>query len=161
MTFEKITLDGGFRYNIPKYDNSYISVEPDLQSTGTLMSISVSLKDIFDSKMQLLPPQTLPGGRNLPGVSSGRLPAVAFTIPEWKNMAFYIGPKFFGVFVPAKIDVGVDNIITARYYSGNARAGNISIVGPDKNGENSGFVLLLDLSTTVKNRLKYVANKYN
>jgi len=161
MVFENIQLDGGLRYNIPKYDNSYIAVEPDLQSAGTLMSISVSLQDVFNGDLQLLPPQSLPGGRNLPGVSSGRLPAVAFTIPKWKNMSFYLGPKFFGVFVPVKVDIGQDNIITARYYSGSARAGNISLVGPDANGENSGFVLLLDLSKTVTKRLKKIAKKYD
>ncbi len=160
MVFDNIQLDGGLRYNIPQYNNSYIAIEPDLQSAGTLMSISVSLDDVFNGDLQLLPPQSLPGGRNLPGVSSGRLPAVAFSIPKWKNMSFYLGPKFFGVFVPVKLDIGQDNIVTARYYSGSARAGNISLVGPDANGENSGFVLLLDLNSTVKRRLKRVANKY-
>ena len=161
MTFENIQLDGGLRYSIPKYDNSYIEIGPDLQSAGTLMSISVSLQDVFNGDLQLLPPQSLPGGRNLPGVSSGRLPAVAFTIPKWKNMAFYLGPKFFGVFVPVNLDIGQDNIITARYYSGSARAGNISLVGKDSNGENSGFVLLLDLNSTVKKRLQKVAKKFD
>lgn len=160
MVFENIQLEGGLRYNIPKYDNSYIAIEPDLQSTGTLMSINVSLDDIFSGDLELLPPQSLPGGRNLPGVSSGRLPAVAFSIPKWKNMAFYLGPKFFGVFIPVNLDIGMNNIVTARYYSGSARAGNISLVGPDANGENSGFVLLLDLNSTVKSRLKKIAKKY-
>lgn len=161
MTFDNIQLDGGLRYNIPEYNNSYIAIEPDLQSTGTLMSINVSLQDVFNDDLQMLPPQSLPGGRNLPGVSTGRLPAVAFSIPKWKNMAFYLGPKFFGVFVPVKLDIGTNNIVTARYYSGRVRAGNISLVGPDENGENSGFVLLLDLSSSVKKRLKSIANKYN
>jgi hypothetical protein len=161
MVFENLTLEGGFRYNIPEYNNSYISIEPDLQSTGTLMSINVSLQDVFNGDLQLLPPQSLPGGRNLPGVSTGRLPAVAFSIPKWKNMAFYLGPKFFGVFIPVKLDIGTNNIVTARYYSGKVRAGNISLVGADENGENSGFVLLLDLSSSVKRRLKKVANKYD
>ncbi len=161
MVFENLQLEGGFRYNIPEYTNSYIAIEPDLQTTGTLMSINVSLQDVFNGDLQLLPPQSLPGGRNLPGVSTGRLPAVAFSIPKWKNMAFYLGPKFFGVFIPVKLDIGTNNIVTARYYSGKVRAGNISLVGADENGENSGFVLLLDLSSSVKRRLKKVANKYD
>lgn len=160
MVFENIQLQGGLRYNIPQYDNSYIEIGPDAFSAGTLMTINVSLDDVFDGDLQLLPPQSLPGGRNLPGVATGRLPAVAFSIPNWNNMAFYLGPKFFGVFVPVKLDIGQDNIITARYNSGNARVGNISMVGPDKDGENSGFVLLLDLNSTVKRRLKRVANKH-
>jgi len=160
MVFDDISLDGGLRYNIPNYDESYIAIEPDLQSSGTLMSINISLQDIFGGELELLPPLSLPGGRNLPGVSSGKLPAVAFSIPKWKNMSFYLGPKFFGVFVPTQLDIGTNNIVTARYYSGSVRAGNISLVGPDENGENSGFVLLLDLSKSVKKRLKKIAKRY-
>ncbi len=160
MTFENIQLDGGLRYSIPEYENSYIEVGPDLASAGTLMSISVSLDDVFNDNLQLLDPQKLPGDRNLPGVASGALPAVAFTIPNWSNMTFYLGSKFFGVFVPVKMDIGTNNIVTARFYSGSVRAGNISLVGADANGENSGFVLLLDLSSSVKKRLKKIAKKY-
>lgn len=152
--FENIQLQGGLRYAIPKYNNSYLEVSPDLESDGTLMSVSVSLEDILGDDLLSLPPQSLPGGRALPGVSSGRLPAVAFSIPKWKNMAFYLGPKFFGVFIPTNLEIGTDSIITARYNIGEKRAGNISMVGKDVNGENSGFLLLLDLDATTKSRLK-------
>ena len=158
MVFENIQLDGGLRYAIPKYNNSYIEVSPDLQSTGTLMSVSVSLDDVFNGELDLLPPQMLPGGRALPGVASGALPAVAFTIPKWKNMSFYVGKKFFGMFIPAQLDIGTNNIVTARFYSGKVRAGNLSLVGKDDNGENSGFVLLLDLNSTAG---KYLKRKVN
>lgn len=160
MVFENIELQGGLRYQIPEYDNSYIEISPDLASAGTLMSISVSLDDVFDGDVQTLPAQELPGGRALPGVAGGRLPAVAFSIPEWNNMAFYVGPKFFGVFVPTKLDIGVNSIITARYTSGGNRVGNISLVGEDVNGENSGFLLMLDMNATVKRRLERIADQF-
>lgn len=157
MVFENIQLQGGLRYAIPKYDNSYIEVAPDLQSDGTLMSVSVSLDDIFGDEVDQLDPQSLPGGRALPGVSGGTLPAVAFSIPEWKNMAFYVGPQVFGIFVPTKLDIGVDNIITAAYKIGSTRMGNLSVVGPDSNGENSGFLLLLNVSRSNEKRLQRIA----
>ena len=161
MVFEDIQLDGGLRYSIPEYDNSYLEVSPDLSTAGTLMSINVSLDDVFNGVLLLLDPQKLPGDRNLPGVASGSLPAVAFSIPNWDNMTFYLGSKFFGVFVPVSgLDIGTNNIVTARFYSGKVRAGNISLVGADENGENAGFVLLLDLSSSVKKRLKKIAKKY-
>ncbi len=161
MTFENLQLDGGLRYAIPEYDNSYLEISPDLSSAGTLMSINVSLDDVFNDDLLLLDPQKLPGDRNLPGVASGALPAVAFSIPNWDNMTFYLGKKFFGVFVPVEgLDIGTNNIVTARFYSGKVRAGNISMVGADENGENAGFVLLLDLSSSVKRRLKKIAKKY-
>ncbi len=95
MVFENLQLDGGLRYNIPKYPNSYLEISPDLQSAGTLMAINLSLKDVLNLNLQLLDPATLPGGRALPGVAGGRLPAVAFSIEKFKNMGFYIGPKLF------------------------------------------------------------------
>lgn len=155
MVLENVQLEGGLRYSIPEYQNSYIEVSPDLQSSGTLMSISVKIADIFDDSLQLLPPQELPGGRSLPGVASGALPAVAFTLDFLGgDTTFYLGPKFFGIFIPMKMDIGTNNIVTARFYSGKIRAGNLSIVGEDDNGENSGFLLLLDLSSSVKRQLK-------
>lgn len=161
MVFENLQLDGGLRYNIPKYPNSYLEISPDLQSAGTLMAISVSLKDVFDTKLQTLDPATLPGGRSLPGIAGGRLPAVAFSIEKFKNMGFYLGPKMFGVFIPLK-NLGIGNsIITARYYTGANRIGNISLVGEDANGENAGILLLLDMNASVKKSLTTVAKKFD
>jgi hypothetical protein len=148
FVFQSIQLDGGLRYNIPKYPNSYLEISPDLQSAGTLMSINLAIKDVANGNLQLLDPQSLPGGRALPGVASGRLPAVAFSIEKFKGMSFYVGPKLFGVFVPLK-NLGIGNsIITARYFVSSTRVGNISLVGQDANGENSGILLMLDLSST-------------
>ncbi len=159
FVFEAIQLDGGLRYNIPKYPNSYLEISPDLQSGGTLMAINLSIKDVANTNLQLLDPQSLPGGRALPGVATGRLPAVAFSIEKFKGMSFYVGPKLFGVFIPLK-NLGIGNsIITARYYVSSTRVGNISLVGQDANGENSGILLMLDLSSsTAQKTLKASVN---
>lgn len=160
MVFQSIQLDGGLRYNIPKYPNSYLEISPDLQSAGTLMAINISLKDVFNTGLQTLDPQTLPGGRALPGVAGGRLPAVAFSIEKFHGMSFYLGPKLFGVFLPLK-NLGIGNsIITARYFTGSNRIGNISLVGQDANGENSGILLMLDMSASVQTKLKSYAQKF-
>jgi hypothetical protein len=160
MVFDGLQLDGGLRYNIPKYPNSYLEISPDLASSGTLMAISVSLQDVFNTSLQQLNPATLPGGRSLPGVAGGKLPAVAFSIEKFKNMGFYLGPKVFGVFIPVKtLGIGT-SIITARYYTGQNRIGNISLVGEDANGENAGILLMLDMSSTTQTQLKSVAKKY-
>lgn len=161
MVFESIQLDGGLRYNIPKYPNSYLEISPDLQSSGTLMAINIAINDVLNTGLQKLDPQSLPGGRPLPGVAGGRLPAVAFTIEKFHNMGFYIGPQVFGVFIPVNsLGIG-SSIITARYYTGKSRIGNISLVGDDANGENSGILLMLDMGASVKKQLKSVAAKYN
>lgn len=161
MIFDGLHLDGGLRYSIPKYPNSYLEISPDLQSAGTLMAISVSLKDVLGRDVRNFDPLTLPGGRSLPGVAGGRLPAVAFTIEKFKNMSFYLGPRVFGVFVPLnKLGIGT-SIITARYYTGSNRIGNISLVGEDANGENAGILLMLDMGEKVKSQLQSVSNQYN
>ena len=160
MVFENIQLDGGLRYVIPKYKYSYLEISPDLQSAGTLMTVSIGVKDLIDGNLETLDPQKLPGGRNLPGVASGALPAVAFSIEKFNNMTVYAGKDVFGLFVPAK--VGVDGAIASfRYYIGDKKAGTISLVGRDENGENDGILLLLDMKGQVKTKLKTMYNKYH
>jgi hypothetical protein len=157
MVIEAIELEGGLRYGIPKYPKSYIEISPDLESNGTLMAISVSLDDIFGGGLNQLDPQRLPGGRALPGVKSGALPAVAFSIEKFHGMAFYIGPEVFGVFVP--LGLGIENgIVTARYYVNGKNAGLLSIVGKDTNGENSGLLLMLNMKGWTS-RLQRIAKR--
>lgn len=159
MIFQNIALDGGLRYQVPKTKYSYMEISPDLQSGGTLMSFSLSLQDILKGGLTNLDPQKLPGGRALPGVASGALPAVAFSIEKFKNVVFYVGPTVFGVFAPSKINA--PGILTFRYNMNGKRAGNISIVGVDQNGENSGVLLLLDLTGSTKKSLDRLANIYS
>ncbi|OUR96980.1 hypothetical protein A9Q84_11635 [Halobacteriovorax marinus] len=159
MVIENMEIQGGLRYNIPKYPNSYIEISPDLQSNGTLMSISVSLDDLLDADLQGLDPQSLPGGRALPGVINGKIPAVAFSIENFHNMSVYLGPEIFGVFVPA--DLGIDGAIASfKYYISDTRAGTVSLVGNDADGENAGILLLLDIKGKWKKRMKKIAKKY-
>lgn len=158
--FENIQMDGGLRYNIPKYKYSFLEISPDVESNGTLMQVSISLKDIVEGGLDQLDPQKLPGGRNLPGVSSGSLPAVAFTVEKFKNMTMYVGKDVFGIFLP--VNVGVEGAIASfRYYIGEKRAGTVSLVGADANGENSGVLLMLDMKGQVKSQLMNVYKKYN
>ncbi|MBC7427112.1 MAG: hypothetical protein H7336_00780 [Bacteriovorax sp.] len=160
LVFENVQLDGGLRYNIPKYKYSFLEISPDLESNGTLMQVSVSLKDIINGGLDKLDPAKLPGGRNLPGVTSGSLPAVAFSIEKFHNMSLYLGKDVFGIFIPASI--GVDGAIASfRYYIGEKRAGTISVVGNDAAGENAGVLLMLDMKGQVKSQMMNVYKKFN
>ena len=160
MVLTKIQLAGGLRYNIPKYPNSYMELSPDLESAGTLLAISISAKDILDTSLLDLGTFALPGGRALPGVAGGRLPAVTFSTSVFQNISFYLSPKKFGVFIPLKTLGPITAIITSRFYTGTNRVGNISLVGNDANGENAGVLLMLDLTPTVKKKIKSIAKKY-
>jgi hypothetical protein len=159
MVFENIQLEGGLRYNIPKYPNSHIEISPDLQSEGTLMALSISLDDVFNLDLGTLDPQKLPGGRPLPTVSTGKLPAVAFSIEKFHGMVFYVGPEVFGVFIPANLDFQ-GGMLTSRFYAMGKRAGTLALVGTDENDENSGLLMLLDLKGSTKARLKKLSEKY-
>ncbi len=152
MVFENIQLDGGLRYNIPKYKYSFIEISPDVATSGTVMNVSIGLKDLLGDGVTQLDPQRLPGGRNLPGVRTGALPAVAFSIEKFHNMSVYASKDVFGLFIPANI--GVDGAIASfRFYIGDKKAGTISLVGRDDAGANSGVLLLLDMKGQVKEQL--------
>ncbi len=160
MVFENVQLDGGLRYVIPKYKYSYLEISPDFQSSGTLMTVSIGSKDLVEGNLDTLDPQKLPGGRNLPGVKGGALPAVAFSIEKFNNMTIYAGKDVFGLFVPAK--VGVDGAIASfRYYIGDKRAGTVSLVGRDENGENDGLLLLLDMKGQTKAQINSMYKKFH
>ena len=156
VVFENLIIEGGGRFPIPKYVNSYMEISPDLESNGTLVSFSVSLDDIFGGVNQL-DPLSLPGGRPIPGVSGGTLPAVAFSVEKLKNVAFYIGPKIFGLWIPLPSYNVAGAILTTRFYTGSTRVGNLSLVGNDENGENSGMFLALTVSSYGAKYLKRVA----
>lgn len=159
LVFENMNLDGGVRYIIPNYPKSYIEISPDFESSGTLMSVSVALEDVLNGNLQTLDPQKLPGGRNLPGVATGSLAATAFSIEKFKNIAFYMGSKVFGIFIP--VDLGIEQTIaTFRYYVSSSKVGNISIIGNDENGENGGILLLLDMSAATQAKMKSLVKKY-
>ena len=148
--FDNLQVLGGLRYVIPKYPNSYLEVGPDFESNGTLMSIAIAFKDLGSGKLNNLDPQTLPGGRPLPGIRGGKLPSIAFSIEKFNNIHIYAGNKFLGVFLPMP-SLDIDHLIlTYRFNLDNGtRAGNFSIVGQDKNGENGGALLMLSLKKEV------------
>lgn len=160
IVLENVMVEGGARFNIPNYTNSYVEIAPDLESNGTLLAFSVSLDDIFGGKVDRLDPLTLPGGRPIPGVSGGTLPAVAFSVPSIKNIAFYVGPKIFGVWVPVKGLNMAGAMLTTRFYTDSKRVGNLSLVGEDANGENGGFFLALSVSSSQARTLERIADRY-
>lgn len=143
LVFQNMSIDGGATIPIPKYPNSTLQIGPDFQSNGTLFSLTVKVSDYLGNVGAGLDPHTLPGGRPLPGVASGALPSVAFQIPQLMNTTFYVGPDVIGFFVPFKLDTS-GAILTFRFYDNSSKpVGNLSLVGADQEGKNSGVLLLL------------------
>jgi hypothetical protein len=152
LVLTQLNLVGGGTLPIPHMPNSYLEISPDLQSTGTLIQVGLSPADLAalsGGGVNLLPPTDLPGGRALPGVSGGQLPAVAVQVPSWDNVTFYVGPQIFGLFVPVKLGLAGYEA-TFRFYDTNGLdIGNISLVGEDTTNANSGFLVLIPIAGQV------------
>ena len=147
MTFQNINLAGGATLPIPGYPNSSVQVGPDFQSAGTLLVLTVSAKDVIGNAGVLLPSQTLPGGRPLPSVAAGVMPALAIQIPALFNTVLYIGPSILGFFVPVGGLNLAGSIVSFRFNDVNGNpAGILSIVGTDSAGANSGILAMMDLN---------------
>ena len=151
MAFENINFDGGLTVPVPKYPNSSLSVGPDFESDGMLIVFTVAIEDFVNINDRYMDPQTLPGGRPLPGVASGALPALALKIPEVLNSVFYVGPKVMGFFVPFnKLDLK-GGILTFRFHDKDGvRVGNISLVGEDQVGTNAGLLVLINIDNRIQ-----------
>lgn len=161
MVLEDVQLMAGATYKVPKYKKSFIGLNPNLEGPGTVLTFTVSLDDVFSSEVKELDPKTLPGGRMIPGVAAGALPAVAFTIEDkLKNAAFYVGPSIFGVFVPLPKFELYGFAWTKSFEAGGKRVGNISLFGKDQNGENSGFFIALSVKKAYEKKLKQRAKRF-
>jgi hypothetical protein len=146
FVFQNLALDGGLRYSIPKYANSYIEISPDLESSGTLMALYIDLADLNGTGITTQSPTTLPGGRAIPGITTGKLPAVAFTLTNAKNVTVYASTTVFGFFIPVNINLS-NTIITAKFtFNSGKKYGLLSIVGKDSNSANSGILMLFSKS---------------
>ncbi len=144
MVFQDIHIDGGGSIPIPKYPNSSIQFGPDFQSAGTLLVLTISVTDFLGDKGASFDPQTLPGGRPIPGIAIGVVPAIAIQVPKLMNMVFYVGSNVLGVFVPfGKLNMA-GAIVSFRFYN---KAGNpvgmLSLVGSDAAGKNAGILAMV------------------
>jgi len=144
MVFNDIHIDGGATIPIPKYPNSSIQIGPDFQSAGTLLVLTISVSDFLGDKGTFFNPQTLPGGRPLPGIAAGVMPAIAIQVPQLMHMVFYVGPQVLGVFVPFNKLNLQGAVVSFRFYNkqGNP-VGMLSLVGSDAQGQNAGILALV------------------
>lgn len=154
-TFDNISIDNDLMMPLPDFDESYLSITSN-DNGGIDFRVGLNWQEILGDDVEVRDPQTLPGGRALPGVPSGALPGVSFTLTNFHDVTIYAGKNFFGVFYPLNLDVD-GSIISSRYYLGKKAVGTLSLVGKDSSGGNSGFLLLLAIDDTTK---RYLKRKY-
>ena len=145
--FQNLNLAVGLRYKIPGSKDSYIELSPDLQSSGTLLSVGLSIEDVFGSKVDDLVPMGLPGGRALPEISGGRMPGVKFSIKNFANMVFYLDDDKYGIFFPMNITIFMP--VGFDFHVGSKVVGRMHIISPDLSNANSGFLLMLNRDINV------------
>lgn len=143
---QSVQINAGVTVPLPNMPNSSIEVAPDV-SGGLLLQATLDTNEVLAlAGTNLLPATKLPGGRPLPGIAGGALPALAVQVPSWDNATFYVSSTVFGVFVPVKFNIN-QVIGTFNYFdSANKLVGEISIVGEDANKANSGFLLMLNIA---------------
>jgi hypothetical protein len=149
VILQDVKFSGGLTYELPKMPHSDVSATPDLASGGLLLEVDISIADLTALLgVDTIPPSTLPGGRPLPGIPGGTEPAIAVTIPQWDNVVVYAGPTVFGVFVPVTLGLK-DFTGTFNFFDGSGKdIGEISVVGEDSTGKNSGFLVLIPVTLT-------------
>jgi hypothetical protein len=124
---------------------------------GLFFQATLDFDDIENGDFEFVDPQALPGGRPLPGIVGGQLPAVALNVPAFMDTTFYLSKRVFGFFTPFKVNV--DAVITQRLVISGRHIGNISLVGIDENRENSGILLLFNLSKERVRELRKMIKK--
>jgi hypothetical protein len=146
MILKNVEAVGGAMIPIPKYPNSVLQIGPDFNSAGTLLMLTIDASDWLANKGNGFDPQKLPGGRDLPGVIGGQMPAFALVLPDFHNAVFYVGPEVIGFFMPFGHFDTSGAIISFRFYNKkNEPVGTLSLVGEDSDGKNCGLLALMNV----------------
>lgn len=155
VTLADLAVNVGADIPISGLPNSSIGVTPDVANGGgTDITFTLDFADV--KAADIISGSTLPGGRPLPGIPAGELPAVGIQVPKLDNAVFYIGGNVFGFFIP--VNLKVDGLIVSApfYNSAGSFLGALSMVGDDSTGKNGGFLLLLndsDITNLIQGKL--------
>ena len=155
MTFETLQIEGGFTMPVPDHPNSTVSLGPDLKTGGTLLTYTIAVPDLGTSLNMV--PTTLPGGRPIPGVAGGSLPAISFEVPQLNKAVFYVSKDYVGFFARTDFLKMQNAIITFRLNDSNGKyMGTVSAVGPDALAQNSGVLVLLSIDKLTGNAIRAI-----
>ena len=144
---QEITV--GAKLPIPDIEGACVELIPQIGNTPASILLSVPAKAFDNPLFRLRDPGTLPGGRPLPKVAEGKLPAVALVVPQWNNVVFYLGLEVAGLFVPTK---GKDPDLQITFPISDDSGRQIGFITriTQENGENGGYFVSFNwnLATT-------------
>lgn len=107
---------------------------PTLQG-GTSLSMALDLQMALRAP---LAPQTLPGGRPIPGIVGGELPGIPSS-----GGVIYLGAHILGVFLP--LEHPTPMFLKINIHKKGLLRGTVRAISPDDQGENSGVLILVAL----------------
>lgn len=150
IEMENVQTQAGITMPISeKMKNSTVTIGPAMRSDGTfggtLVRVALDPEDVNSEDFRLVPPQTLPDGREFPYLVEGTLPSLAFQVPKAKNSTFYVSEKVFGLFLPIKLPDGFFGSIHYKLIVNGKSYGVVSLIHPDANGEGAGVLALLTM----------------
>jgi hypothetical protein len=145
LVLENIDFGGVATVEIPKIVNSYVEVYG-IETGGTAIDFKIDLETITSGNVGTLEPMYLPGGRDIP-VVGGSLPGVAFNIPVAQNVHVYLAKNIYGIFLPVDFPEEIQGTLIYTIKVNGKKYGNVAVIGKDSNGENSGVLILADLTT--------------
>lgn len=139
LPLKDLEITVGVRIPIKDLDGAFVELIPQMGNNPATVILSVPAATFDNPAFRLRDPATLPGGRPLPRIVEGKLPAIALEIPQWRHIVFYLGLETAAIFVPTK---GKDpNVqITLPISDGSGRdIGFITRVPQDNSGQNGGY----------------------
>ena len=139
----------GTKLDIPDVTGGFVELIPQVGNTPASVLLSVPAKAFDNPNFRLRDPGTLPGGRALPKIADGKLPAAALVVPQWNNVVFYLGLEVAAVFVPTKSKEPDVQLTLPISDNAGRNIGFITRI-PQENGDNGGYFVSFNwnLATT-------------
>ena len=157
MKLLRANLNVGAKVPIPKTQESYFEVSPNVEDGGTLVVFYLDVDDLKNMDIGVGDPNTLPDGRPIPGVPGGTLNTSLRLDTELLDMSFYFHQKLFGFYIPLGWDTngfgGYWNVVIK-----DKNVGMLGAVASDDQGHGAGIILFLRLDQFKSRELQNLIN---
>lgn len=143
--FLNVQAEAGFKAPIPKTENSYLEMGPNVMDGGMILQMYIDPADLANLDIGIGDGNTLPDGRAVPGIPGGRLENSLRIDTPWEDISFYYHKSLFGLWMP----FGFETAGISGYwnmYMNDKNVGFLGIVGNDPvRGYKAGGIFLLRL----------------
>jgi hypothetical protein len=153
----RVNAFGQSRRNIlvPHYVDAAVEVRKRRRDRGIFVKAKISVEDLFNKNIHALPKRALPGGRAIPGVIDGVLPATRVPLGRAGNnkvITIYQNRDVFAFFYPH--EHGQRSEVTP-YYVEEVQVGHLVLIEADENGRNEGFLYVLPVTEKMRDVMRY------